>query len=208
RLVDDLRATQREINRTAEYIFNGMHGRARDGEEVRQKEWSGAEAQGRARGVALPGRGGPSGADDALYDEVQGLLKTCIKLFYEVDDLLKRSERDPHGFRRRMLFLMNRDEVADKVARLEGQKGRLGDIRMGLFLRKSAQHDAMLRQIAGSYAAAAAAQSAQAGDTASGVGQQHRRTSVDASMMDGETEWKSAFFESRSLPDPKTWFHK
>lgn len=88
--------------------------------------------------------------DDVLYEEVQGLLKTCITLFYEADDLLKRSERDPYGFRRRVLFLLNREVVAEKMARLEGQKAKLGEIRMGLFLRRSARQDEALRRIADS----------------------------------------------------------
>lgn len=124
-------------------------------------------------------------ATDVLYEEVQGLLRTCITLFYEADDLLKRSERDPYGFRRRLLFLMNRDEVSSKMARLESQKQKLGDIRMGLFLKKSAQHDAILAQIAASRAGVKGGWNGN-GEMAGGV-KSRRRASVDLSMMDGET---------------------
>lgn len=120
----------------------------------------------------------PFVTNDMLYDEVQGLLKTCVTLFYEADDLLKRSERDPYGLRRRILFVMNRNEVTEKMNRLADQKAKLAAIQMSLFLRwvcclmlvdisapgdgmedglltpfvsfyrKSASHDAMLSRIA------------------------------------------------------------
>ena len=70
-----------------------------------------------------------------LYEEVQGLLVMCIRLFYEADDLLKRSEREGKGLWRRVLFLVNRDEVLEKVSRLQEQKSRLAAIQMSLFLR-------------------------------------------------------------------------
>ncbi len=87
-----------------------------------------------------------------LYDEVQDLLGNCVRLFYEADDLLKRCESDverwdPEGLRRRIIYVMNRHEVADKMQRLNDQKARLSDVRMSLFLRKSAMQDAMLKQI-------------------------------------------------------------
>ncbi|KAI4219898.1 MAG: hypothetical protein LQ349_008228 [Xanthoria aureola] len=90
----------------------------------------------------------PFATNDLLYDEVQGLLKTCVTLFYEADDLLKRSERDPYGLRRKILFVMNRNEVTEKMNRLADQKAKLAAIQMSLFLRKSASHDAMLSRIA------------------------------------------------------------
>ena len=43
---------------------------------------------------------------------------------------------------------MNRNEVTEKVARLADQKAKLAAIQMSLYLRKSAQHDAVLGQIA------------------------------------------------------------
>ena len=87
-----------------------------------------------------------------LYDEVQELLGNCVRLFYEADDLLKRCESDvarwdPEGLRRRITFVMNRHEVAEKMQRLEDQKARLGDVRMSLFLKKSAMQDTTLKEI-------------------------------------------------------------
>lgn len=78
-----------------------------------------------------------------LCDKVQALLGNCVRLFYEADDLLKRSESDisrwdPEGLRRRIIYVMNRHEVAEKMSRLEEKKQKLGDVRMSLFLRKSA----------------------------------------------------------------------
>ncbi|KAL8748333.1 MAG: hypothetical protein Q9184_007385, partial [Pyrenodesmia sp. 2 TL-2023] len=137
RLVDDLRATQREINRTAEYIMGDIYTPPSSSPHLPLPVTHSAAAPAR---VISP--------NDVLYEEVQGLLKTCITLVYEADDLLTRSERDPYGFRRRVLFLLNREVVAEKMARLEGQKAKLGEIRMGLFLRKSARQDEMLRRIA------------------------------------------------------------
>ena len=92
-------------------------------------------------------------AMQGLYDEVQALLGNCVRLFYEADDLLKKSESDvsrwdPEGLRRRIMYVMNRHEVAEKMLRLEDQKHKLGDVRMSLFLRKSAMQDALLNQIA------------------------------------------------------------
>ncbi|KAL8714597.1 MAG: hypothetical protein Q9220_001545 [cf. Caloplaca sp. 1 TL-2023] len=154
RLVDDLRTTQREINRVAEYIFDDMHpnvapGAGNHGNEVHVKDKSvngyingggGATtslATAATRSFLLGGlrEGGNSFANDVLYDEVQGLLKTCVTLFYEADDLLKRSERDPYGLRRRILFVMNRDEVTEKMNRLADQKAKLAAIQMSLFMR-------------------------------------------------------------------------
>lgn len=70
-----------------------------------------------------------------LYDEVQGLLMTCVRLFYEADDLLKRSESEGKGLWRRVLFMVHRDEVLEKVSRLQEQKAKLAAIQLSLFLR-------------------------------------------------------------------------
>ncbi|KAL9008773.1 MAG: hypothetical protein Q9173_006131 [Seirophora scorigena] len=153
RLVDDLRATQREINRTAEYIFSDMH---REGDSASTPEHvAGLLPATRTGYSAFPPSSSLSSSthqhQTLLYQEVQHLLKTSITLFYEADDLLKRSERDPYGFRRRALFLVNRDGVAEKMARLEGQKARLGDIRTSLSLRRSAEQEILLRRIANSW---------------------------------------------------------
>ena len=43
---------------------------------------------------------------------------------------------------------MNRHWVAEKMSRPEEQKQKLGDVRMSLFLKKSAMQDALLKQIA------------------------------------------------------------
>ncbi len=151
RLVNDLRTTQREINRVAEYIFDDAHHAP-----VRPTtQWIGdtsrqyiISSRGAGAGAAL----GSTGSMQGLYDEVQDLLGNCVRLFYEADDLLKRCESDverwdPEGLRRRIIYVMNRHEVADKMQRLNDQKARLSDVRMSLFLRKSAMQDAMLKQI-------------------------------------------------------------
>ena len=74
-------------------------------------------------------------ANEVLYEEVQALLKTCITLFYEADDLLKRSQREGYGLRRRILFVLNRNEVQEKMTRLADQKAKLAAVQMSLFLR-------------------------------------------------------------------------
>ncbi|KAL8736934.1 MAG: hypothetical protein Q9181_002182 [Wetmoreana brouardii] len=168
RLVEDLRTTQKEINRVAEYIFDDMHQDLRsvqDGHVVkgqgvqygdigsspssRRKEVRDRSAlmgslamtaamyglHGLVPGVAGRERGNPFTTSDMLYDEVESLLQTCVRLFYEADDLLKRSERDPYGLRRRMLFIMNRNDVTDKMQRLADQKAKLAAIQMSLFLK-------------------------------------------------------------------------
>lgn len=161
RLVSDLRSTQAEINRVSKWIFEeddeGLGGtwegagqgnpdwarsgatcavdvNHRGGEGTRQKaEWS----QWGYRNVGTGPR--PIAVDmsgnQMLYEEVQGLLVTCVRLFYEADDLLKRSQREGLGLWRRVLFVMNRDEVLDKVGRLQEQKAILAAIQMSLFLR-------------------------------------------------------------------------
>ena len=150
RLVDDLRTTQRELNRVAEYIFDDAHNApdsaaAQFGNDSREYI---IKTRGIGVGVA-PER---TGYMQVLYDEVQELLGDCVRLFYEADDLLKRCESDverwdPEGLRRRIIFVMNRHEVADKMQRLHDQKARLSDVRMSLFLRKSKMQDVVLKQI-------------------------------------------------------------
>ncbi|KAL8948800.1 MAG: hypothetical protein Q9222_005045 [Ikaeria aurantiellina] len=156
RLVDDLRATQREINRVAEYIFDDMdlstvpgaamkyanndskaHSKDKRNGYINGGGAMTSLATAATRSFLLGGLrdGSNSFANDVLYDEVQGLLKTCVTLFYEADDLLKRSERDPYGLRRRILFVMNRDEVTEKMNRLADQKAKLAAIQMNLFMR-------------------------------------------------------------------------
>ncbi|KAL8702792.1 MAG: hypothetical protein Q9201_004032 [Fulgogasparrea decipioides] len=168
RLVEDLRTTQREINRVAEYIFDDMHqdiqlaqdGHVARGRGVQYGETGGSlssrrkdvrdrsalmgslgmtaamqRLHGLVPGVARGERGKPFTTSDMLYDEVENLLQTCVRLFYEADDLLKRSERDPYGLRRRILFIMNRSEVTDKMQKLADQKAKLAAIQMSLFLK-------------------------------------------------------------------------
>ena len=153
RLIDDLRTTQREINRVAEYIYDDAH----NAPIPASLHINGVTSA--LIGVGFPGAGagaalGRMGSMQGLYDEVQELLGNCVRLFYETDDLLKRCENDserwdPEGLRRRVTYVMNRHEVADKMQRLNDQKARLSDVRMSLFLRKSAMQDAMLKEIAG-----------------------------------------------------------
>ena len=150
RLIDDLRTTQREINRVAEYIFDDAHNTV----HVAPRMVFGTSPQYvvSSNGVLATAAGGRAGTMQVLYDEVQELLGNCVRLFYEADDLLKRCESDvarwdPEGLRRRITFVMNRHEVAEKMQRLEDQKARLGDVRMSLFLKKSAMQDTMLKEI-------------------------------------------------------------
>ena len=156
RLIDDLRTTQREINRVAEYIYDDAHN-APDPVKLHINGTTlspmGAVYSGAGAGAAL----GRMGSMQGLYEEVQELLGNCVRLFYETDDLLKRCENDserwdPEGLRRRIIYVMNRHEVADKMQRLNDQKARLSDVRMSLFLRKSTMQDAMLKDIAGNLA--------------------------------------------------------
>ncbi|KAI4217628.1 MAG: hypothetical protein LQ351_000224 [Letrouitia transgressa] len=160
RLVEDLRTTQHEINRVAEYIFDDAHDTARlkrrmtDGGAHRHTHahfnpyTSLVAGKTLAVGGVLSYKGEGTGmGNDMLYLEVQNLLKTCITLFYEADDLLKRSEREQYGLRRRILFVMNRNDLAEKLARLADQKAKLAAIQMSLFLKKSTLQDAMLEQI-------------------------------------------------------------
>ncbi|KAL8832005.1 MAG: hypothetical protein Q9191_000534 [Dirinaria sp. TL-2023a] len=112
RLIADLRSTQHEINRVAEYIFSDYHNGPSDGNLV-----------------------GVSYYDSLLFEEVQVLLRDCTRLFYEADELLKRSEREPERLWKRVQFLMRKDEVGEKVARLAVLTGRLNSIQNSLFLK-------------------------------------------------------------------------
>ena len=99
------------------------------------------------------GSTGVSPGGGELYEETQTLLGNCVKLFYEADSLLKRSKEDaarwdPEGLWRRIVYVMNRHEVAEKMQRLEDQKMKLAAVQMNLFIRKSAMQDALLGQIA------------------------------------------------------------
>ena len=150
RLIDDLRTTQREINRVAEYIFDDAHDTVDTHHRMFFDHSSQYVVSSNRVPTAAPVR--RMGTMQALYDEVQELLGNCVRLFYEADDLLKRCESDgarwdPEGLRRRITFVMNRHEVAEKMQRLEDQKARLGDVRMSLFLKKSAMQDTMLKEI-------------------------------------------------------------
>ena len=152
RLVDDLRTTQHEINRVAEYIFDDSHNvpvrvsrmlASATLSQSTMNEHMVADVEATAQTTAMQG----------LYDEVQALLGNCVRLFYEADEVLKKSESDvsrwdPEGLRRRITYVMNRHEVAEKMSRLDEQKQKLGDVRMSLFLRKSAMQDALLKQVA------------------------------------------------------------
>lgn len=132
RLVDDLRTTQHEINRVAEYIFDDMH--------------YASDAEKHLVPISSSSQYMDPFAGDVLKNEVGSLLRACITLFYEADDLLKRSERDQYGLMRRLQFMLNRNEVKDKMARLQDQKAKLAAIQMSLFLKKSALQDAMLKR--------------------------------------------------------------
>ena len=122
RLVADLRSTQHEINRLSEYIFTHYH-------------------------PSSDKRLGFVQYDPFLYEEVQALLRDCVRLFYEADDLLKRSEKEPERLWKRVQFLMSKDEVGEKVARLALLTGKLSSIQMSLFLKKSSTQDAMLKRV-------------------------------------------------------------
>lgn len=158
--MSDLRSTQAEINRVSKWIFEENDDRLgetwvgvgrsnsdwasggptaaaasdhggweRAGQKVGWSEWgSGNVTEPRRMATDMSG-------NQMLYEEVQGLLVSCLRLFYEADDLLKRSQREGMGLWRRVLFVMNRDEVLDKVGRLGEQKARLAAIQMSLFLR-------------------------------------------------------------------------
>ncbi|KAL8691688.1 MAG: hypothetical protein Q9218_003144 [Villophora microphyllina] len=162
RLVEDLRATQREINRVAEYIFDDMHNHPTSdiaslaphanplawqeviaGVTIAQNSWnttakSKIPSIARHRANSTADRSQFFTPSSILYNEVEALLQTCVKLFYEADDLLKRSERDPYGLRRRILFVMNRNELTEKMQRLADQKAKLAAVQMSLFLKQIA----------------------------------------------------------------------
>ncbi|KAG8533161.1 uncharacterized protein KY384_001944 [Bacidia gigantensis] len=160
RLVDELRSTQSEINRVAGYIFDDTH----YGPIKPPPAATGTDLYGKshayATGVAKISSGGThyvptndgshvlSGID-TLWTETQTLLSSCIRLFYETDRLLKRSNSDssrwdPDGLRRRIVFVMNRHKVDEKIQRLAEQKQKLASVQMSLFMRKSTAQDALL----------------------------------------------------------------
>ncbi|MCJ1231958.1 hypothetical protein MMC12_008638 [Toensbergia leucococca] len=128
RLVEDLRTTQHEINRVAEYIYDDAH------------YSHGVEGR-------LGSRYLDPYASNVLKNEVQLLLKTCVRLFYEADVLLKKSELDSWDLRRRLRFVLNGNEVVEKMRRLQDQKSKLAAVQMSLFLKKSALQDVMLQRI-------------------------------------------------------------
>lgn len=161
RLVSDLRGTQAEINRVSKWIIeendeglgetwvgvgrsnsdwasggataavaSDHGGWERAGQKVGWSKWGSGNVLTEPRRMATDMSG-----NQMLYDEVQGLLVSCLRLFYEADDLLKRSQREGMGLWRRVLFVINRDEVLDKVGRLGEQRARLAAIQMSLFLR-------------------------------------------------------------------------
>lgn len=161
RLVSDLRSTQAEINRVSQWIFEedgdgrvgtwvgagqgksecerggatgavevNHGGGDKAGQRVKWSEWRSGNTRTELRPVTPD-----MSSNQMLYEEVQALLVTCVRLFYEADDLLKKSQREGLGLWRRVLFVMNRDEVLDKVGRLQEQKARLAAIQMSLFLR-------------------------------------------------------------------------
>lgn len=111
---------------------------SRDVGEQRERK-GGEEAKVGARGVVMEANRAQQPAsrsrDQALYDEVQMLLRGCIGLFYAADGMLKRSEKEGKGLWRRVVFLLNRDEVRETMNRLQEQKTRLAAIQMSLFLR-------------------------------------------------------------------------
>ncbi len=148
--MDDLRTTQHEINRVAEYIFDDAHKNVHQHMQVTTRLFGDTSPQ-----HILPESTATaelSNVDTVLYDEVQVPLRNCVRLFYEADDLLKRwrsyNERwDPEGLRRRSVFVMKRHEVGEKIERLGDQKAKLAAVQMSLFMRKSAIQDAMLKRI-------------------------------------------------------------
>ena len=173
RLVDDLRSTQSEINRVAEYIFDDAHHEIDEHEggasarrirflgEVRPPYAASSEGSGGGKDGGSSTVRTASGANvpmaamtplDALYMETQTLLSSCIRLFYETDRLLKRSKSDhsrwdPEGLRRRVVFVMNRHKLDEKIQRLAEQKQKLGSVQLSLFMRKSAAQDVLLRDM-------------------------------------------------------------
>lgn len=129
RLVSDLRSTQAEINRVAEWIFydEGGFNRSELSEPPRHQQYK--------RNTPEYKKAVTQSRNQVLYAEVEALLSMCVRLFYEADDLLKKSRREGKGWWRRVQFLVNRDEVLDKVARLQEHKAKLANIQMSLFLR-------------------------------------------------------------------------
>ena len=165
RLVDELRSTQSEINRLAEYIFDDAHDDTSPANAPHRIRFLGdanppyAIQEGSKTASSSWNTAGhfdaPSAALtplDALYAETQTLLSSCIRLFYETDRLLKRSKSDnrrwdPEGLRRRIVYVMNRHKLDEKIQRLAEQKQKLSSVQMTLFMRKSAAQDTLLRDM-------------------------------------------------------------
>lgn len=162
--MDDLRTTQHEINRVAEYIFDDAHRHVAALRDVAVAarfvggvgrpayDVGGLVGAGAGGGGGVGGGGGSSRRGEELYVETQTLLGNCVRLFYEADNLLKRSREDAarwdlEGLRRRVVFVMNRHEVAEKIQRLGDQKAKLAAVQMSLFIRKSAVQDRMLGDV-------------------------------------------------------------
>lgn len=129
RLVSDLRSTQAEINRVAEWIFydEGGFDRSKLLQPPQHHQYN--------RNTPEYKKAVTQSRNQVLYAEVEALLSNCVRLFYEADDLLKKSRRKGKAWWRRVQYLVNRDEVLDKVARLEEHKAKLANIQMSLFLR-------------------------------------------------------------------------
>ncbi|KAL8937361.1 MAG: hypothetical protein Q9211_003723 [Gyalolechia sp. 1 TL-2023] len=53
-------------------------------------------------------------------------------LLCRADDLLEKIEGDSDGLRRRLLSVMHRVDLVEKMARLKGQKQKLSDVRMAI----------------------------------------------------------------------------
>lgn len=139
RLVDDLRSTQHEINRVAEYIFNDVSPAPSNDVRRALGHTMPQDYIVRVNGVVETGNGNGN-RNGNLYEEVQTLLENCVRLFYEADDLLKKSQSDegrwdPEGLRRRIVFVMNRHEVGEKMQRLSDQKAKLSAVQTSLFMR-------------------------------------------------------------------------
>lgn len=129
RLVSDLRSTQAEINRVAEWVFydEGGFDRSKLLQPPQHHQYN--------RNTPEYKKAVTQSRNQVLYAEVEALLSTCVRLFYEADDLLKKSRREGKAWWRRVQYLVNRDEVLDKVARLQEHKAKLANIQMSLFLR-------------------------------------------------------------------------
>lgn len=151
-LVDDLRTMHREINRVVDYIFDDTHNAPVD---VSRLLASATPLQNTIYEHLVEDAEATTGttAMQGLYNAAQALLGNCVRLFYGAVDLLKRSESDvsrwdPERLRRHIICVRNRHEVAENMSRLEEQKQKLGDVRVNVFLWKSAMQDALLKHVA------------------------------------------------------------